>query len=171
MRVTKSISALTVVTFVLASCGGGSNSTTPVAVSPPPTAPPTRAFTVPAQESLSVADVQQVMAQAITEARARNMPATIAVTDRVGNVLGVFVMNGANQNLRIPNAPGGVSFNRDLQGFPGNLDQFPGLPADVPAAGAGAIAKAVTGAYLSSGGNAFSTRTASQIVQIGRAHV
>src|SRR3546814_19199565 len=27
------------------------------------------------------------------------------------------------------------------------------------------IAKAVTGAYLSSGGNAFSTRTASQIVQ------
>ncbi len=165
MRVTKSISALTVVAFVLASCGGGSNSTTPVAVSPPPTAPPTRAFTVPAQESLSVADVQQVMAQAITEARARNMPATIAVTDRVGNVLGVFVMNGANPNLRIPNAPGGVSFNRDLQGFPGNLDQFPGLPADVPAAGAGAIAKAVTGAYLSSGGNAFSTRTASQIVQ------
>ena len=95
MRVTKSISALTVVAFVLASCGGGSNSTTPVAVSPPPTVPPTRAFTVPAQESLSVADVQQVMAQAITEARARNMPATIAVTDRVGNVLAVFRMNGA----------------------------------------------------------------------------
>ena len=165
MRVTKSISALTTVAFILASCGGGSNSTTPVAVSPPPTTPPTRAFAVPAQESLSVADVQQVMAQAITEARARNLPATIAVTDRVGNVLGVFAMNGANPNLRIPNAPGGVSFNRDLQGFPGNLDQFPGLPTDVPAAGAGAIAKAVTGAYLSSGGNAFSTRTASQIVQ------
>ena len=34
----------------------------------------------------------------------------------------------------------------------------------VPAAGA-AIAKAITGAYLSSSGNAFSTRTASQIVQ------
>lgn len=165
MRVTKSISALTAVAFVLSSCGGGTNSTTPVAVSPPPTVPPTRAFAVPAQESLSVADVQQVMAQAITEARARNMPATIAVTDRVGNVLGVFVMNGANLNLRIPNARGGISFNRDLQGFPGNLDQFPGLPADVPAAAAGAIAKAVTGAYLSSGGNAFSTRTASQIVQ------
>jgi uncharacterized protein GlcG (DUF336 family) len=169
MRVTKSISALTAMAFVLASCGGGSNSTTPVAVSPPPTTPPTRAFAVPAQESLSVADVQQVMAQAITEARARNMPATIAVTDRVGNVLGVFVMNGANSNLRIPNAPGGISFNRDLQGFPGDLDPIPGipkLPADLPgAAGAGAIAKAVTGAYLSSGGNAFSTRTASQIVQ------
>ncbi|HTH28664.1 MAG TPA: heme-binding protein, partial [Sphingobium sp.] len=34
----------------------------------------------------------------------------------------------------------------------------------IPAAG-GAIAKAITGAYLSSGGNAFSTRTASMIVQ------
>jgi uncharacterized protein GlcG (DUF336 family) len=34
-----------------------------------------------------------------------------------------------------------------------------------PAAAAGAIAKAITGAYLSSSGNAFSTRTASQIVQ------
>jgi uncharacterized protein GlcG (DUF336 family) len=165
MRVTKSVSALTALAFVLSSCGGGTNSTTPDAVSPPPTVPPTRAFPVPAQESLSVADVQQVMAQAIAEARARNMPATIAVTDRVGNVLGVFRMNGANDNLRIPNARGGISFNRDLQGFPGNLDQFPGLPADVPAAPAGAIAKAVTGAYLSSGGNAFSTRTASQIVQ------
>ena len=36
---------------------------------------------------------------------------------------------------------------------------------DVPGAVAGAIAKAITGAYLSSGGNAFSTRTASMIVQ------
>ena len=139
MRVTKSTVAVTALAFVLASCGGGSNSTTPVAVSPPPTTPPTRAFAVPAQESLSVADVQQVMAQAITEARARNMPATIAVTDRVGNVLGVFAMNGANPNLRIPNAPGGVSFNRDLQGFPGNLDQFPGLPTDVQLRGQGQL--------------------------------
>ena len=35
----------------------------------------------------------------------------------------------------------------------------------MPGAVAGAIAKAITGAYLSSGGNAFSTRTASMIVQ------
>jgi uncharacterized protein GlcG (DUF336 family) len=188
MRVTKSISALTAMAFVLASCGGGTNSTTPVAVSPPPTSPPTRAFAVPAQESLSVADVQQVMAQAVAEARARNIPATIAVTDRVGNVLGVFQMAGANRNLTIPDAPGGPSFNQDLQGFPNRLNggngkvlAFADTPANVdvnfaPAtlsgadSGAGpsalgAIAKAVTGAYLSSGGNAFSTRTASQIVQ------
>ncbi len=185
MHVTKSISALTVMAFVLASCGGGTNSTTPVAVSPPPTSPPTRAFAVPAQESLSVADVQQVMAQAITEARARNMPATIAVTDRVGNVLGVFQMVGANRNLAIPDAPGGPSLNADLQGFPNRLDggsrklleaadspvntDFNLSPATLNgSAGAsalGAIAKAISGAYLSSGGNAFSTRTASQIVQ------
>jgi uncharacterized protein GlcG (DUF336 family) len=105
----------------------------------------------PAQDALSVADVQQVIASAAAEAAARGRPANIAVVDRVGNVLAVFVMNGANQQLRVPNAPDGSS--NDLQGV------------DVPGAVAGAIAKAVTGAYLSSGGNAFSTRTASMIVQ------
>ena len=160
MRITRSLSALNVLAFVLASCGGGgSNSTTPAVTPPPPPPAPTRAFAVPAQESLSVADVQQVLAQAINEARARNLPSTIAVTDRVGNVLAVFIMTGANTSLRIPDAPGGVSFNRDLQGL--SIDGV----RDGPAAIAGAIAKAVTGAYLSSAGNAFSTRTASQIVQ------
>ena len=80
----------------------------------------------PAPDALTAADVQQVIAQAVFEAQARNANATIAVVDRVGNVLAVFNMNGA------------------------------------PLA---AIAMAVTGAYLSSQGNAFSTRTASQIVQ------
>ena len=96
MHVTRPIASVTALAFLLASCGGGSNSTTPVVTPPPPTIPPTRAFAVPAQEFLSVADVQQVMAQAVAEARARSAPATIAVTDRVGNVLGVFAMNGAN---------------------------------------------------------------------------
>jgi uncharacterized protein GlcG (DUF336 family) len=106
---------------------------------------------VPAQDALSVADVQQVIANAAGEAAARGRPANIAVVDRVGNVLAVFSMTGANQQLRVPNAPNGSM--HDLQGI------------DVPGAVAGAIAKAVTGAYLSSGGNAFSTRTASMIVQ------
>lgn len=155
MRVTKSVAALSALSFVLASCGGGSSGQTDAVTPPPPPPAPTRFFPDPGQESLSIADVQQVIAQAVSEARARNFPATIAVVDRVGNVLAVFVMNGANLALRIPDAPGGAAFNRDLQGV--------SLPA--PAAAAGAIAKAVTGAYLSSGGNAFSTRTASQIVQ------
>ncbi len=60
-------------------------------------------------------------------------------------------MTGANPQLRVPAAPNGN--NHDLQGV------------NVPGAVAGAIAKAITGAYLSSSGNAFSTRTASMIVQ------
>ena len=38
---------------------------------------------------------QRIIAQAVAEARARNRRATIAVADRVGNVLVVFQMNGA----------------------------------------------------------------------------
>jgi uncharacterized protein GlcG (DUF336 family) len=99
--------------------------------------------------------VQQILAQGVQEAQARGIGATIAVVDRVGNVLAVFATNNANQSLRVPDAFGGAQFNTGLQGLQ--------LPA--PAARFGAIAKAVTGAYLSSSGNAFSTRTASQIVQ------
>src|SRR5262252_11198143 len=46
---------------------------------------------------LTVADVQTIIAQAVTQAVASNRPATIAIVDRGGNVLGVFQMNGANQ--------------------------------------------------------------------------
>jgi hypothetical protein len=49
--------------------------------------------------ALTIADVQQVLAQAVFEAQARNAKATIAVVDRVGNVLGVFKMNGATATL------------------------------------------------------------------------
>jgi len=65
-------------------------------------------------------------------------------------VLAVFRMTGAPATAKIPDAPNGA--NADVQGL--------AVPAE-----AAAIAKAITGAYLSSGGNAFSTRTASEIVQ------
>ena len=106
-------------------------------------------YAVPAAEALSVAEVEGVLARAVAEARARSRPAVIAVTDRVGNVLAVYSMTGAPATVTL--RPG-ATVNVDLQGVV------------VPAA-AGAIAKAVTGAYLSSGGNAFSSRTASMIVQ------
>lgn len=143
--------------LVVGSCGGGGGGGSSPPSPPPPPPPPTasRLFTDPAPESLGVADVERVISLAVSEAQARSLPSTIAVVDRVGNVLGVFVMNGANLTLEIPDAPGGVAANTELQGT--------SLPA--PAAVAGAIAKAISGAYLSSGGNAFSTRTASQIVQ------
>jgi uncharacterized protein GlcG (DUF336 family) len=84
------------------------------------------------------------------EAQARRSPATIAVVDRLGNVLAVYAMTGAPAVQAIPRARDGTT--RDLQGV------------DAPASLA-AISKAVTGAYLSSSGNAFSSRTASMIVQ------
>jgi uncharacterized protein GlcG (DUF336 family) len=99
---------------------------------------------------LSVADVQRIIAQAVNEASARGARATIAVTDRVGNVLGVFRMTGADTRVTIP-APRGVV---------GGLNGLEIIPDTMAA-----ISKAVTGAYLSSEGNAFSTRTANQIVQ------
>lgn len=162
MRKRRTIATITALAFVLASCGGGSSSTTPVVTPPPPPPPPpapATVFSVPAQESLSTADVQQVIAQAVAEASARNLPSTIAVVDRVGNVLAAFRMNGANDNLTIPINAGRTPTGRDLRGL-----TLPGGGV-IKGAVAGAIAKAVTGAYLSSGGNAFSTRTASQIVQ------
>ena len=142
--------------LVLASCGGGGPSSNGGATggtgpTPTPTPPPAgQVFAVPAAESLSSAEVGTVIARAAAEARGRGVSATIAVTDRVGNVLAVFAMPGAAPTARIPSAPDGS--NQDAQGIV------------IPSAGA-AIAKAITGAYLSSSGNAFSTRTASFIVQ------
>ena len=140
---------LTGLSFLVASCGGGGG-TSPAANPPTQTPAQTNLYTPPAQQSLSIADVQAVIAHAAAEATARGKPSVIAVTDRVGNVLAVFNMTGAPANAVTSAAPNGQ--NIDAQ----NLT----IPA-----GGGAIAKAVTGAYLSSGGNAFSTRTASMIVQ------
>jgi uncharacterized protein GlcG (DUF336 family) len=112
---------------------------------------PASVFNVPGAQSLSVGDVQKIISRAVAEANAQGKPAYIAVVDRVGNVLAVYKMAGAPDNATLRAAPNPAN-NTDLEGV------------SVPAA-AGAIAKAVTGAYLSSGGNAFSTRTASEIVQ------
>ena len=142
--------------LLVASCGGGGGGGSPPpppppAPVPPPPPPATRLYDVPAAVALSAAEVQQIVAQGAAEAQARSRPATFAVVDRVGNVLAVFAMTGANPRLQVPRGPNGSL--HDLQGV------------DVPGAAAGAIAKALTGAYLSSAGNAFSTRTASMIVQ------
>ncbi len=132
-------------------CGGGSSSSSTPAVSTTPVAATaTPLYSAPAAESLSVSDVKTILAQAIAEAAARKLPVTIAVTDRVGNVLAVYAMAGAAATTHIPSPPSGI--NTDLEG------------ADVPS-NLAAISKAITGAYLSSAGNAFSTRTASEIVQ------
>ena len=150
--------------LALVACGGGGGSSGPSPVTggtpaPTPTPTPTtagRVFADPAAEALSVAEVQRVMAQAVGEAQARGLSATIAVVDRVGNVLGVFRMNGS---------PALTQLSRQQIGGISNAGQLEGLQGAMVPTTTAAIAKAVTGAYLSSGGNAFSTRTASQIVQ------
>jgi uncharacterized protein GlcG (DUF336 family) len=113
---------------------------------------------IEASQTLSAEDVGQVIAQAVAQARAANAVASIAVVDRVGNVLGVYVMAGAARDVRVTSTPAGAT------GIDGGLEGIV-LPAAVGGPALAAIAKAITGAYLSSGGNAFSTRTASQIVQ------
>ncbi|MEO1137545.1 MAG: hypothetical protein AAFW68_13215, partial [Pseudomonadota bacterium] len=138
--------------FVLSACGGGENDATlPPPTTTPPPPPAVSPLFAPELRNLTVSEVETVIAQAVEEARARSTPATIAVVDRVGNVLGVFVMNGARATTQVREGPAGTP-DTSLQGV------------DVPATLV-AISKAITGAYLSSGGNAFSTRTASQIVQ------
>jgi uncharacterized protein GlcG (DUF336 family) len=96
-------------------------------------------------------DVLRVVAQGVAEARARGLTGHIAVSDRVGNVLAAYSMTGARQNIRV--ATPGRRVTAGLEGV-----------TVIPAV-ASAIAKAVTGAYLSSEGNAFSTRVAGQIIQ------
>jgi len=104
-----------------------------------------------AKVALSRAEVQRVIGLAVSEANARGVSATIAVVDRPGNVLGVYQMPGAAGDVTV-SSQRGIPTGNGLEG------------AVVPASFA-AIAKAITGNYLSSGGNSFSTRVASQIVQ------
>jgi uncharacterized protein GlcG (DUF336 family) len=73
----------------------------------------------------------------------------MAVLDRVGNVLALYQMAGAPPTTTIS---GRIGAQGGLEGVT--------VPATLAA-----ISKAGTGAYLSSQGNAFSSRTASQIIQ------
>lgn len=104
-------------------------------------------------QNLSASQVQTVILQAAHEASARGTPATIAVVDRVGNVLGVMQMSGAPTTVTVTSSPRVVTPSSGLEGLSG-------IPSTLAA-----ISKAITGAYLSSNGNAFTTRTASQIIQ------
>jgi uncharacterized protein GlcG (DUF336 family) len=103
------------------------------------------------QEFLSAAEVTDIVSRAVQASLDRGVASTIAITDRVGNVLALYQMTNApaNSTIRSNNAAANGS----------------GLDGFVAASTLAAISKAITGAYLSSTGNAFTTRTASQIVQ------
>jgi uncharacterized protein GlcG (DUF336 family) len=99
--------------------------------------------------NLSTTEVQTVIAQAVSAAAALGRAVTVAVTDREGNVLGVFRMTGAPTTTRI--SGGGLS-GQGLEGL------------DVPS-NLAAVSKAGTASVFSTQGNAFTTRTASFIIQ------
>lgn len=141
---------LSVAMLLATACGGGSRAPSPgVDVNTP--ASGCNGSCADTATSLSVADVEGIIARAVAEAQARNTNATIAVVDRVGNVLAVFRMNAASTTVTI--ASPGSAVDGGLEG----INLIPDTMA--------AISKAVTAAYLSTEGNAFTTRTASQIVQ------
>ena len=130
--------------FILVSCGGGggggSSSETNFNIEPLGT------------QSLSIPEVNDIVARAVQASISRGVQSTIAITDRVGNVLAVYRMTNSSPTVIITSGLSGANGR--------GLDGFTPVPSELAA-----IAKAITGAYLSSTGNAFSTRTASQIVQ------
>jgi uncharacterized protein GlcG (DUF336 family) len=135
------------------SFGGGTPATPPAQRPGPPGSPGggNAPIQPPGGAFLTASDVQGVIRRVVNEANARHIGATIAVVDRMGAVLAVW-QNGAKSTW-IRNNPAGVRLNRQLAGV--------WIPTT-----AASIAKADTAAYLSSShGNAFSTRTASQIIQ------
>jgi len=146
----------------LAGCGGGSPAVTATGTSP--SGDNCSGTCASASSFLTQADVQLVISQAVAEAKARGVNATIAVVDRVGNVLGVYRMGDrATRGVLIAtsvDASGKATLSSGLEGI--KLPD-PNLPVNID--DQAAIAKAITGAYLSSEGNAFTSRTASQIVQ------
>jgi uncharacterized protein GlcG (DUF336 family) len=148
-------------TALLVACSGGSPVTPTTGTDT--TDPTCNGSCASATSNLTVADVQRVIAQGVAEAQARGVNATIAVVDRVGNVLAVYRMGDAStRSVTVTTSPAGDA------PVSGGLENIRLPVAAAPLANidhAAAIAKAVTGAYLSSEGNAFSTRVASQIVQ------
>jgi uncharacterized protein GlcG (DUF336 family) len=109
--------------------------------------------------TLTPGEVQTIIAQAVSAAAAMNKLVTVAVTDREGNVLGVFSMTGAPSMVQIRG--GGPLQTPDVTTglVPVGLEGTR-LPSRLAA-----ISKAGTAAIFSTSGNAFNTRTAGFIIQ------
>lgn len=123
---------------------------------------------------LTAADVETIVFAAALEAQRQGVAAVIAVVDKEENILAVFRMTGAPGALRFEGKPNGQA------AYPGHgldgLTLAPSGSAPGPTtivAGAGipdptilaAISKAGTAAVFETSGNAFTTRSASFIIQ------
>jgi len=111
--------------------------------------------------TLTTSEVQTVIAQAVSAASSLNRAVTVAVTDKEGNVLGVFSMTGAPATTQLRGGgPGPTLVPNAITGFVST-----GLDGTIVPARLAAISKAGTAALFSTRGNAFTSRTASFIIQ------
>ncbi|HMH45544.1 MAG TPA: hypothetical protein VK557_18795, partial [Pyrinomonadaceae bacterium] len=122
-------------------------------------APPTG--TTATAGTLTTSDVQTIIAQAVSAAASLNRAVTVAVTDKEGNVLGVFKMTGAPMSTQFRGGgPGPSQTPNPITGF-----VAVGLDGTLVPAKLAAISKAGTAALFSTRGNAFTSRTAGFIIQ------
>ena len=127
---------------------------TPGTIAPP--APPARTA-----GTLTTTEVQTIIAQAVSAAAAIHRPVTVAVTDREANVLAVFKMTGAPATTQFRGGgPGPSLAPNPITGFVAT-----GLDGTIVPARLAAISKAGTASLFSTGGNAFTSRTAGFIIQ------
>jgi uncharacterized protein GlcG (DUF336 family) len=139
--------------------GGGPPDDDGAGPTPGTTAPPIQPSATAG--TLTTSDVQTIIAQAVSTATQMNRPVTVAVTDKEGNVLGVFKMTGAPSSTQFRGGgPGPSQVPDPITGFVPT-----GLDGTVVPAKLAAISKAGTAALFSTDGNAFTTRTAGFIIQ------
>lgn len=112
-------------------------------------------------------DVKKIISQAVAQADASGLKVTIAVTDKEGNVLGVFKMSGASRSIKIgiqTRCASANSLANPTCGLEGLTLGPPDLPA-IDGAVAAAISKAGTAGVLSTAGGAFCPRIANFLLQ------
>ena len=111
--------------------------------------------------TLTTGEVQTVIAQAVSVAASLNRRVTVAVTDKEGNVLGVFALTSAPATTQLRGGgPGPTLAPNPITGFVST-----GLDGTIVPAKLAAISKAGTASLFSTRGNAFTSRTASFIIQ------
>jgi uncharacterized protein GlcG (DUF336 family) len=139
--------------------GGGPPDDDGAVPTPGTTAPPIQPSATAG--TLTTGDVQTVIAQAVSAAAQMNRAVTVAVTDKEGNVLGVFTMTSAPAITQFRGGgPGPSQIPDPVTGF------VPvGLDGTIVPARLAAISKAGTASLFSTHGNAFTSRTAGFIIQ------
>lgn len=147
------------VRLALGHTGGGLPDDAGAVPTPGMSAPPAPGNVILAG-NLTADDVRTLIAQAVSAAASLNKAVTVAVTDKEGNVLGVFRMTGAPADIIIR---GGGSPGQTADPTTGLVAV--GLEGTRLPSTLAAISKAGTPSLFGTQGNAFTTRTASFIIQ------